>query len=44
MSEASKRTQDWLEENLSEVWDKEVWSPSSSDCNYLDYFVWGVFE
>ena len=25
MSEASKRTQDWLKENLQEVWDKEVW-------------------
>jgi hypothetical protein len=25
MSEASKRTQDWLKENLQEVWDKELW-------------------
>jgi hypothetical protein len=25
MSEASKRTQDWLKKNLQEVWDKEVW-------------------
>jgi hypothetical protein len=29
MSEASKRTQDWLKENLQEVWDKEVWALAS---------------
>jgi len=32
MLEASKRTQDWFTENLQEVWDKEIWPPSSSDC------------
>ncbi len=38
----SKKTQDWLKENLLEVWEKEIWPPSSPDCNPLDYFVWGV--
>jgi hypothetical protein len=44
MLEASKRTQDWFKENLQEVWDKEVWPPSSPDCSLLDDFVWGVSE
>ncbi len=26
--EASKRMQNWLKENLQEVWEKEVWPPS----------------
>ena len=38
------RTQKWLKENLPEVWEKEIWPPSSPDCNPLDYFVWGVCE
>ncbi len=42
--EASNRTQDWFKENLQEVWDKEVWPPSSPDCSLLDDFVWGVSE
>ena len=41
-SETSKRTQVWLKENLQEVWDKEVWPPSSPDFILLDYFVSGV--
>jgi hypothetical protein len=26
------------------VVEKEIWPPSSPDCNPLDYFVWGVSE
>jgi hypothetical protein len=33
-----------IKENLTEVWGKEVWPPSSPDCNPFDYFVWGVSE
>jgi hypothetical protein len=40
----SKRTQDWCRVNLPEFWWKELWLPSSPDCNPLDYFVWGVSE
>ncbi len=40
----SKKTQDWCRENLPFSWEKEVWPPSSPDCNLLDYFVWGVAE
>jgi hypothetical protein len=40
----SKATQDWCRENLPEFWPKEVWPPSSPDCNPLDYFVWSVCE
>jgi hypothetical protein len=32
------------EENLPEVWDKEVLPSSSPDFRLLDYFVWGVSE
>ena len=27
-----KRTQDWLKESLTEVFEKEIWPPSSTDC------------
>jgi hypothetical protein len=40
----SKKTQNWLKKNLPEMWEKEVWPPSSPDCNPMDYFVWGVTE
>jgi hypothetical protein len=35
---------DVLKKNLTEVWEKEIWPPSSPDCNPLDYFARGVFE
>ena len=38
------KTQDWLKENVPEFWGKEVWPPSSPDCNPLDFFMWGVLE
>jgi hypothetical protein len=41
MSEASKRMQDSLKENLQEMWEKEVWPLSSPDYFLLDYFVVG---
>ncbi len=44
MSEASKRKQDWIKENLQEVWNKEVWPLSSPDFSLLDYFVSGVSQ
>ena len=28
----NKRTQDWLKESLTEVFEKEIWPPSSTDC------------
>jgi hypothetical protein len=34
--------QEWLKENLLEVWEMEVWPPSSPNYSLLDYFVWGV--
>jgi hypothetical protein len=39
-----KEMQNWLKENLTEVWVEEVWLPSSPDCKPFDYFVWGVSE
>jgi hypothetical protein len=29
---------------LQEFWPKEIWPPSSPDCNPLDYYVWSVCE
>ena len=40
----AKKTQDWLRENNPAFWGKEVWPPSSPDCNPLDYYLWGVLE
>jgi hypothetical protein len=40
----AKVTQEWCEANLPEFWSKEVWPPSSPDCNPLDYYVWSVCE
>jgi hypothetical protein len=28
----NKRTQDWLKESLTEVFEKKIWPPSSTDC------------
>ena len=40
----SNKTQRWCADNLPFFWEKEVWPPSSPDCNPLDFFVWGVAE
>ena len=40
----SNRTQEWCSAHLPHFWEKEVWPPSSPDCNPLDYYVWGVTE
>ena len=29
----AKMTQDWLKANVPEMWEKEIWPPSSPDCN-----------
>jgi hypothetical protein len=39
-----KEMQNWLRENLTEVWVEDVWLPSSPDCKPFDFFVWGVSE
>jgi hypothetical protein len=39
-----KEMQNWLKENLTEVWVEEVWPPSAPDCKPFDYFVCGVSE
>jgi hypothetical protein len=36
--------EEWLKQNLPEVWEKEVWPPSSLNNSLLDFFVWGVSE
>ena len=30
--------------NVPFHWSPDLWPPSSSDCNPLDYYVWGVVE
>ncbi len=44
MSWAGKRMQEWLKENLPEVWEKEVWPPSSPSYSLFNYFLRGVSE
>jgi hypothetical protein len=44
MSEASKMTLNWIQESLSDMWEKKIWPPSSSDCEPLDCFMCGVSE
>ena len=29
---------------VAEVWEEEVWPPSSPNCNFFLYFVWGESE
>ncbi len=36
--------QNWLKENPKEVWEEEIWLPSSPDCKHFDYFVCGISE
>ena len=40
----AKVMQDWLKEHLPDFWGKDLWPPSSPDCNPLDYYVWGACE
>jgi hypothetical protein len=40
----SKINQDWLKANLKDHWSKEIWPPSSKDCNPLDYFMLSKVE
>ena len=40
----TNKKQQWCTENLPFFWETEVWSPSSPDCNPLDFLVWGVAE
>ncbi len=39
-----KEMQNWLKENLTEVWVEKVWLSSSPDFKPFDYFLWGVSE
>ena len=36
--------QDWMSENLHDHITPNIWTPSSTDLNPLDYYVWGLFE
>jgi len=36
--------EEWLKQNLPDVWEKEVWPLSSLKYSLLDFFVWGVSE
>lgn len=40
----ANKTQAWLADNLKEFWPKNIWPPSSPDCNPCDFFLWGVCE
>ena len=40
----SRRTQAWLSENFAGHTGQDIWSPSSPDCNPLDFFVSGAVD
>ena len=40
----SKKTQEWLKNNLAGYWLKDMWPPNSPDINPLDYSVWGTLD
>ncbi len=40
----AKSTKDGLKANLKDHWSKEIWPPSSKDCNPSDYFMWSEVE
>jgi transposase len=40
----SKRTQEWLKNNLPDYWGKDLWPPNSPDLNPLDYSIWWHVE
>ena len=37
-------TQDSMSENLHDHITPNMWPPSSTDLNLLDYYVWGIVE
>ncbi len=41
---SNKRSQVWLKESLTEVYEKEIWPPSFPDCNRLNCTTFGVSE
>jgi len=40
----SNITQNWLKADLKDHWPKEIWPPSTPDCNPLGYFMWSEVE
>ena len=40
----AKTTQAWLLNSAPHHWSPDLWPPTSSDRNPLDYFFWGVIE
>ena len=40
----SRRTQEWLDANLQELWTKDMWPPQSPDLNPLDFSIWATLE
>ena len=40
----AKLPQDWLKANLKDHWSKEIWPPSSKECNPSDHSMWSEVE
>ena len=40
----AKKTQEFLKENLTNFWGKDMWPPNSPDLNPLDYSIWAYME
>ena len=40
----AKKTQQFLKENMTNFWSKDMWPPNSPDFNPLDYSIWAYVE
>ena len=40
----AKSSQNRLKANLKDQWSKEIWPPSSKECNPSDHFMWSEVE
>ena len=40
----AKLVQNWCQANFKGFWPKNVWPPSSSDLNPMDFVVWSMFD
>ena len=44
LSHTANKTQTWCENHSPRFWRKELWPPSSTDLNTLDFCVWSILE
>ncbi len=43
-SHTARCVQKWCRDNFPSFWSKEMWSPSSPDCNPMDFSLWSILQ